>query len=66
MSNPVQEAWQKADDDWRAAGSPTPCYDPAYLAAREELAVIMSGVGKSEPEAPVRKLPDWRNPVDER
>src|SRR5438128_328373 len=34
----VREAWQKAADAWKAAGRPMPCYDAAYLAAREALA----------------------------
>jgi hypothetical protein len=34
----IEQAWQKAQDIWVALGRPVPCYDPAYLAAREELA----------------------------
>lgn len=33
----VKKAWQKAQEAWVAAGRKTPCYDPAYMAARKEL-----------------------------
>ena len=36
--DPIETARQKAQDAWVAAGKQTPCFDPAYMAAREELA----------------------------
>ena len=39
---PVAEAaWQKAQAAWEAAGKQTPCYDPAYMDARAELAAAI-------------------------
>ena len=66
MNDPVHAAWLKANAAWMTAGGAVPCYDPAYLAAREELARVMERVDAARLETPVRKLPDWRNPVDEK
>jgi hypothetical protein len=38
MAPEVEAAWQKAQTAWEAAGKPIPCHDPAYMAARIELA----------------------------
>lgn len=35
------EAWKAADAAWRAAGSPIPCYDPAYMKAHQELQEVI-------------------------
>lgn len=35
------EAWTLANNAWRAAGSLIPCYDPAYLKARQELQEVI-------------------------
>lgn len=38
MTSEIEKAWRKAQAAWEAAGKKTPCYDPAYMAARSELA----------------------------
>jgi general stress protein 26 len=38
----IDRAWQKAQDAWVAAGKSTPCYEPLYMAARAELAAVVS------------------------
>lgn len=42
----IQEARQKAQEAWTKAGRPIPCYDPAYLQAREELARAEGAAGR--------------------
>ena len=49
MMDEVKAAWQRAQAAWEAAGKQTPCYDPAYLAAREELARAWERVRISTP-----------------
>lgn len=44
MTNKIQEAWQKAQDAWVAAGKTVPCYEEKYMAARQELAVALREV----------------------
>lgn len=38
MTPEIETAWKKAQAAWEAAGKQVPCYEPAYMAAREELA----------------------------
>jgi hypothetical protein len=45
----IQQAWQKAQDAWVAAGSTLPCYDEAYMTARAELSAAYA-----------RAEEDWR------
>ena len=40
-----QQAWQKAQDAWVAAGKTIPCYEPKYMAARKELAKVLARLG---------------------
>lgn len=42
-----EEAWQRAEDAWVAAGKTTPCYDPAYMQARKVLAEVIERVEKN-------------------
>lgn len=40
-----QEAWQKAQDAWVAAGKAIPCYERKYMEARKDLAKVCESLG---------------------
>ena len=32
----LKAAWQKCEDAWQAVGTPVPCYEENYMAARKK------------------------------